>query len=275
MKKTRTTKTMAAAAGLAAALTLTACGGSGADDTGTNASASAPIASASNNELDSAACRVIDNDDFTKAEWTSLDTPDYAILIDQAYPLPEPLGSELAGYKRGGWDRQAPIVPLPGGQVAVNLPDYEGERFSGITFNERGPRVAVYDASGELVSFTTYPVEDKDPLRSVHGRTYQADEDLSEQQKRLSEYLDSESGSAMKTEDLPDYLGYFRTITDGVDVPKESTGKDRSSEELELLAITPDTNDDSVVWVLLVGGTDLYKGTVVQADEVAKPADCV
>lgn len=98
MKKARTTKTMAAAAGLAAALTLTACGGSGTDDTGTKAAASSPAAAVS----DSAACRVIDNHDFTKASWTSTKVPTTAILIDQAYPLPETMSSYLTDDPQSG-----------------------------------------------------------------------------------------------------------------------------------------------------------------------------
>lgn len=135
-----------------------------------------------------------------------------------------------------------------------------------------GPQVAIYGASGEQISFEIHPWNEPDPLSEIHGQVY---EGLTKEEKKQGMAPKSfEIGETLPIWALPKREGFFRAITDGVDVPEQAI-EGLSPGRFEFLAITPDTNDDDVVWVLMAGGTDLYKGTVVQADQDAKPADCV
>ncbi|MFJ7619807.1 hypothetical protein ACIQYZ_13500 [Rhodococcus erythropolis] len=59
--------------------------------------------------------------------------------------------------------------------------------------------------------------------------------------------------------------GYFRIqTTNGVTIPAEAGGT--QTDQQSAIGVLPDAFDEQTVWVLLRGGTSLYKGTVLRFD---------
>lgn len=242
------TKTMAAAAGLAAALTLTACGGSGAGDTGTNANASAPIASAASADC-APVTGALDKGDLGEAAWAKGAEPNYALVITDAYPLPESVASETSQVV-SSMSAGLALAQLRGGDIKVGINDLNylapdrRELGSAPGIEGFGYRAAYFTPQGELID--TYEVNELD------GDT----------NPRVDDRLSSPSDSS---------YGTFRiAATDGITIPaKADYSKTDGKYALDVLAT------DDGIWMLLRGGTDLYKAELVKTSGDADPTSCV
>lgn len=247
---------------LVAVVTLASCTGGSADtSTATGDSPSARSASTD--------CQKVSVDDARGAAWNLQAQPDYALVLTDAYPLPKAMASQVARFQTSEGDPGTALTPLTDGGVRVGFnqdPGYADptvlKRTIVSDLDHPGYRSAIYSADGELIS-TDQTTLQKAPKGS---------------------------GLRPKSSYSSSY-GIFRiAAVDGVTIPEAAATRDTDHEHLPnklrdeyepqantdngdyVLDVLID-DEENVLWLLLRGGTDLYKGRVVEAP--GDPAGCL
>ncbi|WOC14337.1 hypothetical protein [Gordonia sp. MP11Mi] len=252
----------AVAGGLALALvlvvTLVSCtGGSGSTGTDAVADDSRPGAPAS------ADCRPVSVDDTTKAAWAKGAEPGYAIVLTDAYPLPSDMSAELARMTSSASTSSRTINTYPDGQISVTVPRALDGILGGMIKSGDGKTIthsALYSPEGRLLG-----------QRTKTKWTTRIDPDI---QKSGEVDLDEFDDSGVSALTLSHTYGTFRmAAADGITIPAEAAS-DKTDGDYALDILIDDENSDRL-WLLLRGGTDLYKARVVEATPGTDPADCV
>ncbi|MGB6244657.1 hypothetical protein [Gordonia sp. (in: high G+C Gram-positive bacteria)] len=253
----------AVAAGLALVLvlvvTLVSCtgGGSNTTDVGSNKGASSPAASSSQG------CTIERSNSVTLAAWNGGAKPDYVLVLTEAYPLPASVGSELSQMAGATSSGQA-IQELANGDIEVKISDYnyrspENREFGMAPASTGfGYRAAYLNPEGELL----YTYEFKDPAIDVPVFEYEGRENPYDSYERLR------NGSS---------YGVFRiTAKDGIGIPaKAANSKNDGKYALDVLVSSNPNGSDGEIWLLLRGGTDLYKAKLVETSGGVDPTSCV
>lgn len=253
----------AVAAGLALALvlvvTLVSCtgGGSNTTDVGSNKGASSPAASSPRG------CTIERSNSVTLAAWNGGAKPDYALVLTEAYTLPASVGSELSQMAGATSSGQA-IQELSNGDIEVKISDYnyrspENREFGMAPASTGfGYRAAYLNPEGELL----YTYEFKDPSIDVPVSEYEGRENPYDSYERLR------NGSS---------YGAFRiTAKDGIGIPaKAANSKNDGKYALDVLVSSNPNGSDGEIWLLLRGGTDLYKAKLVETSDDVDPTSCV
>lgn len=246
MKKL-TAKTMAAVAGLAVALTMTACGGSGSTDTAAGDSSSARSANTD--------CRPASADDVAEAAWAKGAEPDHAIVLTDAYPLPSDMSPEMSRLTASVGARA--VQAYSGDRIGITLHNLIGDELGGMPDGREGKQVkysAMYNADGKLIG-------QKVDRYNINGSIKSTEEQGSVE--GINDPLSRKHN-----------WGTFRmAAADGITIPAEAAS-DKTDGDYALDILIDDENSDRL-WLLLRGGTDLYKARVVEATPGTDPTSCV
>lgn len=217
---------VAASVVLALVVAIVIVATTGGDDAPTNAAASS---SAAASQQASQSSQSYDADDINEAYWgrNGSSTPRLAVRLDAAYDLPDGVGPLVANTS----------VDLNCvNSVDCQLVQYR-DRNIGLYVWDRGApdgqkaRLVVIGQDGNVVSDKRY-----DNNNDVPGSF-----DRAEQAVR----------------------GYFHITTDDVSIPAAAVGTEDGM--VSASAIRPDAFQDNTFWVLLRGGTQLYRGSLVAA----------
>ncbi|ATD71724.1 hypothetical protein CNO18_17125 [Gordonia sp. 1D] len=170
------------------------------------------------------------NYDINDAYWSTgrSSAPPAALRLDAAYDLPEGVGPLVANT---GVDRNC------ANSVDCRLARYRNGDLGLYVWDRDAPdgqkaRLVVLDQNGAVLSDKTYDNNNDVPLTNLDTRK-----------------------SAVR--------GYFRVTSDGVTIPAAADG---TKNEMVLTSVVlPDAADKDIVWILLHGGTQLYRGSLVAA----------
>ncbi|EGD57136.1 hypothetical protein [Gordonia neofelifaecis] len=228
--KTAPTRILATVAGvllvgLVVIIVAVSCTGGGTTDVASNPDASNSKPDANTGAGD-ASCEQIQGSLVEKAAWTRGD-PGYAVVLTQATDLPTPIATGLAESNFDGLGTGGKLGQLQDKGVFVVIDAW---------FNrDMTDHAAVFSADGTLRESLKRPTMSSGPAN--WPKSFDLEKD--------------------------DTHGYHHiTAGQGVQIPAEAGGT--KPGQTYALAILPDAFDDDVVWVLLRGGKQLYKGTLVR-----------
>lgn len=199
-----------------------------------------PAASESAETSESTAAETCADDadeEIINASWskTKSTTPSYAIVLQQVIELPSafaPMAQETS--------------PFTGYEVAFGTSGSRGV-VEGLHQAQDGSIIAVYHDTSGSTQQVAYAIISADGAVTSDGVI----------PEKYSEWPIPKDSDLMR---IPK-TGYHRvTAADGIQIPAAARGDE--DEKNFILAALPDVMDKEVVWVLMRGGTQLYKASV-------------